>query len=687
MAKAGNLKSINEKRVFNTGNYAFSLGLIESHCGLFAFYPGTPISEIYDHLKEISNEDKNKILLDNAINETVAFSEALGAAWSGVRSAVAFKHLGMNLIADVLHTALYSGIDGKRAGMVIICGGDPACTSSTNSQDNRFYSLHTKLPILEPWDVDSCRYLVRVGFELSESLNLPVMVYTNSRLCHSSGFIYPNKDYSYYTLKKSYNPEESKRAFNKDPSKYWNAIHWAIANQTRLNSTINLIKNKEKPLLFKSHNDDCSPEMGKERIVFITSGICTQYVHEFCRLINRKFPVLQLILTYPVSEPLIRSFITKHAPTKIIICEELEPYIENSVKIALYGAKFQPEIIGKDFFPLEREFQIGYLYNLFREKFGIEALDGFKLPNELITLAQGMPIREPTFCPGCSHRNTFYAMRKAADKYLQDNGIEIVFGGDIGCYTLGMSYPYNVIDWLVSMGAGVGISNGVARVVDPKSQYVVALIGDSTFFHSGIPPLINLIKNNAEMTVVILDNYTTAMTGHQSSVSTPISIDPENKKVISINDMLAPLHVDKIIQLDGYNIKQMTDTFLKTFKTKGLNVIIVSAECALNKSKRLRKFKEWIRSPKYLQISESCQKCDECYEILGCTAIQLVDGTYKIIEDRCMANFCDVCHQICPNHSIYRTILNVHDPEPHSAKPTKKTNLPAKQDQKNNDEK
>ncbi len=660
MQSTQNQNGTAENRHFESGNYSFALGLMEAQCGLFAFYPGTPISEIYDHLKEMNTNANDPILLDNAINETVAFSEALGASWSGIRAAVAFKHLGMNLISDVLHSAMYSGIDGKRAGLVIICGGDPECTSSTNSQDNRLYSLHTKLPILEPWDVDSCRYLISVAFELSESVDLPVMVYTNSRLCHSSGLIYPNKEYAFFKLQKKYDSKKTQKIFIKNPDKYRNAIHWAIQNQKKLNSTIDTIANTYSNQLVRILNAEGSVRWKSFNIVFITSGICTSYIEEFCRVIDHRFPILSLILTYPFPSQQIRNFISEYTPKTIIICEELESYIEEKVKIALYQFNIQPEIIGKEFFPKEREFKFEYLYELFKNRFSLAPIDDLEISEDILRITKSLPIREPTFCPGCAHRNTFYALRKAADEYQKDFSIEIIFGGDIGCYTLGMSYPYNVIDWLICMGAGVGISNGVSRVIDQTKQHLVALIGDSTYFHSGIQPIINLVKNKVDMTILILDNFTTAMTGHQPSISTPQHINPESESRITIKEILKSLQIDNIIELDGYTIKDMQKEFLKAFRTKGLNIVLVSAECALNKSRRIKKLEGTDKQKKFLQISDSCQKCNECYEMLGCTAIQSIDNKYKIIEERCVSDFCDSCYQICPNHSIYRTFLNVH---------------------------
>ncbi len=289
-----------------------------------------------------------------------------------------------------------------------------------------------------------------------------------------------------------------------------------------------------------------------------------------------------------------------------------------------------------------------------------------QIPATIQELQQDLPIREPTFCPGCSHRNTFYSMRKAADELYKNTGKEPIYGGDIGCYTLGMSEPYGVMDWLICMGAGVGITNGVASVVNPKTQHVVALIGDSTLFHSGLQAIYNLAKNNTPATVVILDNYYTSMTGHQLSPSTPQNlIEREsgiNFQPFNILQFLKNLGNFPIKIFNGYSIKKMTREFLQMFSLEGLKFVIVDAECALNRKRRQQK--EGLNSgPKtVLQIIDHCTKCNECFSVLGCTAIQMQDDKYYIDISRCIGQDCLSCLEVCPNHAIYKTEINPHLP-------------------------
>ncbi len=645
-----------EKRIFETGNAAFARGLVESKCQFFSYYPGTPISEIADYLSKQAKDVSLDLTIDLSVNETVAFSSALGASWSGVRAAVAFKHLGMNLVSDVLHTAMYSGIEGKRAGLVIICGSDPNCESSTNAQDIRLFSLHSKLPILDAWTIDSCRFLVPAAFALSEQIELPVLIHTTSRLCHASGLVYPlryPKEFETFLAPYSI----GRRGFQKNFDKFCNAIHWAVANQKQLNKKVTQLQNAEKSL-FSSTQGHGLEEKGV-RLGFISSGLCSGYINELCNRLEKDYPRLHLIQIYPITRTLVEEFMTANNLNLVLIVEELEPFLEIQVKSLLYDAQIFVELHGKDWFPLEQELSVEIIHEtLWKHQIIRETLS--KTQDHVFKPSTAYPIREPTFCPGCGHRSMFYALRKAAQQYQTDTKREIVFGGDIGCYTLGMSSPYNCIDWLIAMGAGIGISNGVARTIDPDSQHVVALVGDSTFFHTGLQPLINLTKDNISITILILDNFLTAMTGHQLSVSTPQFLRAPPKKPIQISELVQSLHPNSVVSLDAYSIKTLQSAFLRAFAKPGTNILIIEGECALNKKHRLRLSENHQDPHTFLAISDHCTMCNECFGQLGCTAIELKNELLEIQLDRCLGEHCAVCVHVCPNHAIRKTIVNPH---------------------------
>ncbi|MHA1672273.1 MAG: thiamine pyrophosphate-dependent enzyme [Promethearchaeota archaeon] len=659
-----------------SGNEAFVRGLFEARVQYLATYPGTPTSEIGD-LWEYHAYDHENIFYDLSVNETVAFEAAVGAAWSGLRAAVSFKHLGMNLISDALHSVMYSGIDGNRkAGLIILCGGDPDITSSTNAQDVRLFSLHTQLPILEPCTIQECKDMVVMGFELSEQIQLPVMVYTTNWLNHATGILSPGSlhvDPNYL----------SKGVFRKNFDKYLNAIHWAQNNQKNLYSIIHKLSNseysfQEKLPLYGIHGD-ISVKLTKitegaeilTTVGFIATGLGWSYLEEICNLLGKDLPRLRFKLTYPIIKEGLKKFISEFKPDLLVIIEDQEPFLERAVKDILYDHSIMIPIIGKNYFPRIGSLSPQLIGKILAhplesngQTFYIQEFRDIYLPisEQIHVLIKELPIREPTFCPGCSHRNVFYSLRKASDSYYKKTGIEPIYGGDIGCYTMSMSEPYRTMDWLICMGAGVGIANGVATVIDPKKQHVIAMIGDSTFFHSGIPAIQNLVKSSMNVTVLILDNYYTAMTGAQMSPSTPANLNQnlaqEDTRILSISKILEPLVADPIQVMDGYSIHPMINQFKQIFEKPGVKFVLVKAECALQKSRRQRKIQNALPPSSHqtiISITEDCIKCDECFEILGCTAIQSSEDVYYIDMSRCIGEECKSCVDICPNSSIIVT--------------------------------
>jgi indolepyruvate ferredoxin oxidoreductase, alpha subunit len=666
-----------EGKLILTGNEAYARGLFEANVQFLSMYPGTPISEIGDIWEKYANTIDD-VFYDLSINETVAFEAAVGASWSGIRAAVAFKHLGMNLVADALHSVMYSGIDGKRkAGLVVICGGDPEISSSTNAMDVRLFSLHSKIPILEPSTIQECKDFIKFAFELSEAINLPVMVFSPSRINHASGIV------KCIDSTPIYKPTED-RYFIKNFDKYLNAIHWARKNQTTLIEIITKLQ-YHPPVISTNYSDIFGDDTETLKLItpdnknppvkvgIITSGISLNYIKEVLTSLGKELPILRLKITYPILIPVLLKFVHLNKPDYLIIIEEQESFLELNIKNILYDHKIAIPIIGKSIFPVIGGLSPDILIEKLSKKF-VEFAS--ILPNnnsKIDEIKQNLPIREPTFCPGCSHRNVFYSLRKAAENYRSINNIEPIYGGDIGCYTLSMSEPFSTMDWLICMGAGVGIANGVARVVDPKKNHVIAIIGDSTFFHTGIQAVYNLAKNNADVTVLILNNYYTAMTGHQLSPATPRNLleyeqkirkSPNEIQSFSIQNLLKSVGDYPIHLMDGYSNKKMIKQFGKIFKERGLKFVLVNAECALNKRRRIKKQRITIKDGKFphtiAQIQEHCSKCNECFEILGCSAIQMVDGSYQIDETRCMGENCLSCLELCPNHAIYKTEMNPH---------------------------
>lgn len=670
------------KRVLMSGNEAFARGIFESGVKFAANYPGTPLSEVGDYLNYLS-ETSEPFIFDYSLNEKVALESCIGASWAGARSVAMFKHLGLNVAADPLHTFPYSGIKG---GMLILCGSDPGILSSTNAQDNRLYSLHTKIPILEPGTVQECKEYIKEGLRLSELYQIPVYINATTRLCHSYGVVVYNE------IQKP----TSEAFFEKNPTRYVNTLWKALENQRNyFNKIADLAKNRKLYYLFNKVKTIVSEEEAKssrtKRIGILTSGVCYSYVVQACHKLGIEPPILKLGLVFPINHDEICHFANEYNLDKLLIVEELEPFLEALTKRVFCNycdAQRDLEIHGKDFLPNTGELNTDLIMKFFSRHYDvknknlIEEID-FK-ENALLDILPSLPIREPTFCPGCQYRPVFYILKKVTKEFLKTEGIEFIFAGDIGCYTLSESYPYQLLDWVICMGAGIGIADGMAQVINPKKQKLIAYVGDSTFFHTGIQPLINAIKNNIDLTILIFNNYWTAMTGHQIHVSTPRKLiektgvkSKTDVQGIDLIKLVESLGAQSLTITDAYNLEKLERIFNSTLLKSGTKIIIINEECALEKKRRLKKERKASpsKSEVYYNLSDSCIKCNECIEKLGCPAInariEIPEGehiiealskknlTYYIDEARCMPYVCPgVCKNVCKNNFIHKTIIN-----------------------------
>ncbi len=679
------------KKVLISGNEAFARGIFEAGVRFAANYPGTPLSEVGDYLHFLSKKREN-FTFDYAVNEKVALESCIGVSWTGLRSVVMFKHLGLNVAADPLHTFPYSGING---GMLILCGGDPGILSSTNAQDNRLYALHTKIPIIEPSTVQECKDFIKEGLRLSELYKIPIYVQVTSRLCHSHGIV---------TLGEISTIQKTGK-FEKDPDRYINTLNRALSNQSKYFQIVSeLAKNRKVFYLFNKIKDwgQKSDNKGISDIGIITSGLCYSYVIQACRRLNIKPPILKLGLIFPINREEICSFANSFSLKKLLVVEELEPFIETVSKRTFCNycdSKRDLEIHGKDFISkigeLTTDIVIRFLITHYEVKRD-ELIEEIDLKEQILKdILPNLPIREPTFCPGCQYRPVFYSLKKAVKKLRKEEGYEFIYAGDIGCYTLSESYPYQMLDWVVCMGAGIGIANGMARVV-PPDQKLIAFIGDSTLFHTGLQPLINAIKNDTEMTVVIFNNYWTSMTGQQEHAGTPLSLtqrqgkESEPKRTeINLVNLLENIGLEKenLIISGAYNIEHLEKIFLNNLPKPGIKVIVINEECALEKQRRQKYYENQdIESPNqqiYYKILDSCVKCNECIEYLGCPAINIEiiekksdqsednlqphNYKYFINQSACMPNICPgLCKAVCKDNMIKKTIIDLINKETYS---------------------
>lgn len=617
------------KVILAMGNEAVVRGGLEAGLGYFSTYPGTPASEIGVEYMKLRAEFPH-IHAEFSVNEHVAAHGAQGASWAGIRSMVTMKHVGMNVAAEVLHFAGYTGV---KAGFLVVVGSDPGATSSTSEQDDRWYSLHTHLPMLEPASIQEAKDFTLRAFALSEKYNVPVVLNAPSKLCHNIGSL---------ALGSLPTDVAVKGRFERNPVRYINLFAGSVANHRRVIESAAALQATAPSLGFNR----VFPGTGKTG--FISSSINFQYLMESLALLGvTDAPVLKLGLTFPINADEVASF--ANGLERIIIVEDLEGFVEFQVKRLLYDRNVRIPIRGKEIFPAYGELDPDVISDLLGRELSKPLPARIGRARELSgKLTKDLPPRQGAFCIGCPHRATLYSIVKATDR-------KVIFAGDIGCYTLSCLPPFRAFDWVTCMNCGVGIAQGMLQKIEGED--VIAYVGDSTFFHSGIPGLINAVQQNADMVLVILDNKWVAMTGHQPSPTTDVAIDGSKMKPVDLKGLLKSIGVSYVRTVNPFNIKASTAAVKDALRVKkGVRVVIAEQECALQHGRRV------ARNPydfeEYHQIDPGrCQKCNECYIELGCPAIRRKDSGadyyYYIEETACLD--CGACRDLCPNGAIVRT--------------------------------
>jgi indolepyruvate ferredoxin oxidoreductase alpha subunit len=603
------------KKVMLLGNQAIVRGALESGVGFASTFPGTPASEIGDTFSAIAKQVG--IYFEYSTNEKVALEAAAGASLSGVRSIVAFKDFGLNVASDSLLPLAYTGIG---AGIVVVVADDPNCWSSVQSeQDSRWYARLAHLPMLEPSDAQECKDFTKLAFELSEKFQIPIIVRTTTRISHMSSIV---------KLGEIVNGK-TKGKFVKDFNKFFVFTPAILKMHEKLLEKIEQIK----LLAEKSKINYFVNENVKSKIGVIANGIAFNYVVDALNRLNLKFPVLKLGFTYPLPEEMIRKFI-KDLDT-VLIVEELDDVIEKEVTAMAKSANCKVKILGKNVLPKAGEYGeedlICVLSNISNKKFTIDLKLHCKKFQEL-KIAR----RFPVLCPGCQHRATFYGVKTAAP--------DAIYAGDIGCYMLGMFPPISTTDFMFAMGAGEGISHGISKATNQK---IIAFIGDGTFFHAGIPALINMVYNKSNPIVVILDNRATSMTGFQPHPGTGRTGMGEETKPVLIEDVVKACGVENVKVVDPFNTKEMISTVKEFLQKDKVSVIVAKRECQLLAMRR--KKKGGVTIPKFEIDQKICNKSGKCFE-LGCPAILKEGNTYRIDPELCTG--CAVCVQLCPVKAI-----------------------------------
>ncbi|MCR5485613.1 MAG: indolepyruvate ferredoxin oxidoreductase subunit alpha [Clostridiales bacterium] len=575
------------KRLY-LGNEAVARGLYEAGCRVASSYPGTPSTEITEFASKY-----DEIYCEWAPNEKVATETAAGAAIAGARSFCAMKHVGLNVAADPLFTASYTGVN---AGMLIAVADDPGMHSSQNEQDSRHYALASKTMMLEPSDSAECLYFTKKAYELSEKFDTPVILRLTTRVSHSRSLA-----------------EESERVDNgllpyeKNPQKYVMMPAMAIKRHVVVEDRI--LKQtawNEKEAFDEGIN---KMEINGGDIGVITSGICYQYAKE---ALGDKVSYLKLGCVYPLPVNVIKEFASKFKTVYVI--EELDDYIESHCK------KIGVNVLGKDVFTLQGE----YFQSLVKKVVLGEE-------NKYLKADIEVPARPPVLCAGCPHRGLFYALKK----------LGVTVSGDIGCYTLGALAPLTAIDTCICMGASVSSLHGRNKADPSNASKSVAVIGDSTFIHSGVTGLINVAYNKSNTVTIILDNSITGMTGHQQNPTTGLTIKGDPTTAVNLEKLAEAVGIHNVRVVDPYDLIETEKAIKEELTTDGPSLIISRRPCALLK---------YVKHNPPLEVAfDKCRSCKMCMKI-GCPAISMKDGKAFIDFTQCVG--CGVCKQLCKFDAI-----------------------------------
>lgn len=586
-------------RKLMTGDEAIARGAFEAGVTFASAYPGTPSTEILENLATYK-----EIYAEWAPNEKVAMESAIGASVAGARSIVSMKHVGLNVAADPMFTWSYVGVNG---GNVIITADEPGMFSSQNEQDNRNYAKAAKIAMMEPADSQECIDMVKAAYELSEEYGTPVIIRMTTRVCHSKSIV-ELKDRIEVPLKH----------WEKDPSRY------VCLPSVARNLRVKLQERMGKLAAYSENSPFNRVEIGDTKIGVIASGVCYYYAKE---VFGDSASYLKLGFTNPLPENLIKDFCYK--VDKVYILEENDPYIEEFVK--QQGC----QCVGKALFPYTGEMTPEVIRSCIT---GTAAKTIEFDRSKLIG-------RAPSLCAGCPHRGLFYRLGKRKN---------IMISGDIGCYTLGAGKPYKAMDSNLCMGASISYGHGAQRVFNAQGdgKRVVTVIGDSTFFHTGINSLINTVYNKSNTVNIILDNRITGMTGHQENPGTGYTVKGEETTLIRIEDLVKAIGVKHVYVIDPNNLKEVDDALDKCLALDEPSVIITRWPCVLKKFSQEDKneFDDLFTTRNKVD-ADKCIGCKLCLKA-GCPAMSYDKENKKVTINRVQCVGCDVCTQVCPKDAI-----------------------------------
>ena len=604
-----------ERRLF-LGNEAIVRGALEAGVALVTTYPGTPASEIGDRCYEISRQ--TDLTFEYSVNEKVALELAAGAAASGWRVLTAMKHVGLNVAADALMTLAYVGVKG---GMVIVSADDPSLFSSQNEQDNRYYAKLASLPMLEPATPQEAKDMTGAAFALSEDLKVPVLLRTTTRVNHTRGPV---------TLG-PLTPRPGPGVFAKDP--FRQVMVPAVARLAHAR----LLEAQAQARL-RAESSAFNRLTGRGPWGIVTSGVSHNYVVDAVAELGlaQQVQILKLGFSHPLPEDLVGNFLA--TVERVLVVEELEPFLEEGLRSVAQARGLTLAIQGKgpSLFSRLYEYHPSLVREIIARYFGVDYQPP-ALPAPEQVLGQPLPDRPPNLCPGCPHRAMYYAVKIA----LKDLGWEGIFPTDIGCYTLGLLPPLSMADFLICMGSSINTAAGIARATGQK---VVAFIGDSTFFHSGLTGLANAVHQGHDFLLVILDNGTTAMTGHQPHPGVTITPPGYPCEHVPLKRVVQALGAQKLWVVNPFKYKETLAATKEALNETGVRVLIAEAPCPLHVH-RLKGRKSKAR----FQVTDKCQDCRHCLDYFGCPAMYLNPeaGGGRMLIDTEICSGCAFCVQWC----------------------------------------